>query len=244
MSNDDADGDACYASENRDYDDTDMHDHLTEWFTIDESHPSKESKRQLPVTKEQLYKEQLKLIDARPIKKSAEARARKKQKSTTKVEKVRNNKAKPIHHARRKCRQKQYADERRAAESTDIEEGDKVLLGQRRETKLSPHLEPDPYRVIEKDGTAIVIQDAQGQTKMRNVGQMKKFVEADPVVMYGASQGETVDNPSDETFTEIELSLTPNPVTSVTPSPVKLSMDGSRAPRQKSAPRWLHDCVV
>ena len=65
-----------------------------------------------------------------------------------------------------------------------------MLLGQRRETKLSPHFEPNPYRFIEKGGNAIVIQDAQGQTKMRNVGQMKKFVEADPVVMSGASQGE------------------------------------------------------
>ena len=65
VSNDDANGDACEASENRDYDDTDMHDHLSEWFTIDESH---QSKRQLPVTKEQLYKERLKSIDARPIK--------------------------------------------------------------------------------------------------------------------------------------------------------------------------------
>ena len=191
------------------------------------------------MTKEQLYKEQLKLIDARPINKIAEARARNEQKSTQKMEKVRN-KAKPIHHARRKCRQKQYADERRAARTTDIEEGDTVLLGQRRDTKLSPHLEPNPYRVIEKNGNATVIQDGQGQTKMRNAGQMKKFVEADPVVMSGASQGETVDNPSDETFTETELprtpnpvtSVTPNPVTSVTPIPVKLSMDGSRAPTE------------
>ena len=68
---------------------------------------------------------------------------------------------------------------------------------------------------------------------MRNVGKMKKIVEADPVVMSGASQGETVDNPSDETFTETELSLTPNPVTSVTPSPLKVSMNGSRASGQK-----------
>ena len=68
---------------------------------------------------------------------------------------------------------------------------------------------------------------------------MKKFVEADPVV---ASQGGTANDPS-EAVTETELSLTPNPVTSVTPSPVKLSKDGSRASRQKSAPRWLQDFV-
>ena len=91
-----------------------MYDQMPEWFTTDES---RHCKRQLPVTKEQLYKEQLKLIDAGPIKKIPEARARKKQKSTQKVEKVRN-KAKPIHHARRKCRQKQYADESRAAKTT------------------------------------------------------------------------------------------------------------------------------
>ena len=89
VSSDDADGDACEATENRDYDDTDVHDHLSEWFAIDESRQSKESKRQLLKTKEQLHKEQLKLIDARPINKIAEARARKKQKSTKKVEKVR-----------------------------------------------------------------------------------------------------------------------------------------------------------
>ena len=134
--------------------------------------------------------------------------------------------------------QKQYAGERRAATTTAIEEGIKVLLEQRRETKLSTHFEPNPYRVIEKDGNAIVIQDAQGQTKLRNVGHMKTFVEADPVAMSGASQGETANYPS-ETVTETELSLTPNPVTSVTPCPVKLSMDGPRASRQKSAPKWL-----
>ena len=35
VSSDDADGDACEATENRDYDDTDMHEHLSEWFAID-----------------------------------------------------------------------------------------------------------------------------------------------------------------------------------------------------------------
>ena len=101
---------------------------------------------------------------------------------------------------------------------------------------LSTHFEPNTYRVIEKDGNVIVIQDAQVQTKMRNVGHMKKFVDADPVVMSGASQGETANDPS-ETVTETELSLTPNPVTSVTPSQVKLRLDGSRASREKSVPR-------
>ena len=75
-------------------DDTDMHDHLPEWFTTDES---RLCKIQLPVTKEQLalYKEQLKFSNARPINKIAAARARKKQKSTNK-QNVRNN-AQSIH---------------------------------------------------------------------------------------------------------------------------------------------------
>ena len=49
-------------------------------------------------------------------------------------------------------------------------------------------LDYNSYHVIEKDGNAIVIQDAHGQTKMRNVGQMKKFVEADPVVVSGGDR--------------------------------------------------------
>lgn len=50
---------------------------LPGWFVSDER---KHNRKQLPITKDQIqaYKTQLKAIDARPIKKIAEAKARKK----------------------------------------------------------------------------------------------------------------------------------------------------------------------
>ena len=44
----------------------------------------------------------------------------------------------------------------------------------RRETKLSTNVVPNLYRVIENDGNAIVLQDAQG--KLRNEGHVNTFV--------------------------------------------------------------------
>ena len=57
-------------------------------------------------------------------------------------------------------RQKEYADRTRGAKYSDIRSGDKVLLKQTRDSKLSPNFEPDPYVVAHKDGNALVLQDA------------------------------------------------------------------------------------
>ena len=81
-------------------------------------------------------------------------------------------------YAQRKLREKEYADSKRHATTSDITEGDLILLRQNRENKLSPTFEPEPYRVVEKNGNAVVIENSAGQSKMRNAGHMKNF--ADP----------------------------------------------------------------
>ena len=48
-------------------------------------------------------------------------------------------------YARRKLREKEYADSKKGASTSDIGEGDMVLLRQNRENKLSPTFEPEPY---------------------------------------------------------------------------------------------------
>ena len=52
-----------------------------------------------------------------------------------------------------------------------------ILLRQNRENKLSPTFESDPYRVVEKNGNAVIIENSTGQSKMRNTGHIKKFVD-------------------------------------------------------------------
>ena len=66
---------------------TNNDDNLPDWFAQDEA---KHCKKQLPVTKEMVreFKEKLKEIDARPIKKIAEAKARKKRRTLRRLEKI------------------------------------------------------------------------------------------------------------------------------------------------------------
>ena len=74
---------------------------------------------------------------------------------------------------------KEYADSKGSAEYSDIGEGDRILLNKGRDNKLSPSFEPLPYKVVEKKDNAVLIQDQEGNTKMRNASHMKTFIQPD-----------------------------------------------------------------
>ncbi|XP_068737525.1 uncharacterized protein [Montipora capricornis] len=82
--------------------------------------------------------------------------------------------------ARGKRRQKEYADSKRSAQYSDIGEGDHILLNKIRHNKLCPNFEPLPYKVVEKKGNAVLIQDQEGNTKLRNASHIKKFIQPEP----------------------------------------------------------------
>ena len=74
-----------------------------------------------------------------------------------------------------KLRRKEYADRTCASRFSYIEEGDQVLLKQARENKLLAIYEPDPYKVVHKDGKAVILKDTDGSSKLQNIAHMKKF---------------------------------------------------------------------
>ena len=78
-------------------------------------------------------------------------------------------------YAKAKLRQRENADKTTAATPTDTKEGDAVLRESKRSDKLIPQYEPDPYRVVKRNGNAVILEDNTGRTKMRNTAHMKKL---------------------------------------------------------------------
>ena len=76
-----------------------------------------------------------------------------------------------------KEKNRQYIDTKRKAEERNIEIGDKVLVKQDRENKLSTPFAQEPHIVVDKLGSQITVQGQQGVTKVRNSTHVKKFLE-------------------------------------------------------------------
>ena len=140
--------------------------------------------------------------------------------------------------ARAKLRQKEYADKTHTAKFSDIEEGDQILLRQAQENKLSPNYEPDPYTVIQKDGNVVILEDADGNNKMRNIAHTKKFVTPTPVEAEGPAEPAQVEE------SRLTASLS---ATEVQNSPPEPSSGDSVVPwpaRSRRPPAWLDEYVT
>ena len=75
-----------------------------------------------------------------------------------------------------KQKSKIYTDEKRRAKET-IKEGDRVLLRQERENKLTPMFKSQPYEVKSKVGNSIIVKSPEGVQYQRNVTHLKKYHE-------------------------------------------------------------------
>ena len=69
---------------------------------------------------------------------------------------------------------------RRALE-TDVAEGDRLLLLQRKQNKGSATYDPDPYSVVSKKGDLVVIERGESILK-RNVAHVKRFIGSTPQI--------------------------------------------------------------
>ena len=147
---------------------------------------------------------------------------------------------------RGKLRHKEYADSKRSAQYSDIVEGDRILLNKSYDNKLSPNFEPVPYKVVDKNGNAVLIEDKDGNTKLRNTSHLKKSLQPDPCTEATEVNGgdEAEDMPTVRQSeaaalippTNIETSPTLPPESSASPPP-------SRPTRVRRPPAWISDFV-
>jgi hypothetical protein len=68
----------------------------------------------------------------------------------------------------KKDKYKQYADQRRHAKESEIHVGDKVLVKQKKENKLSTPFSPTEHTVIWKSGNSVAAQSHEGRVVRRN----------------------------------------------------------------------------
>ena len=59
---------------------------------------------------------------------------------------------------REKKRERWHADCQRNARESEIQEGDKVLLRQEKENKLSTPYKQSPFTVIQKNGNGVLVE--------------------------------------------------------------------------------------
>ena len=71
---------------------------------------------------------------------------------------------------------KQYIDAKRHATETEVVVGDEVLLQQKKHDKLTTNFEHEPYKVVEKLGSQVLIRSPTGVHYKRNVAHTKKYI--------------------------------------------------------------------
>jgi hypothetical protein len=72
---------------------------------------------------------------------------------------------------------KMYAHKRRNARYSDILPGDKVLVQQMRQNKLSSRFNPVPFTVVKKHGNSLVVHSKEGVQYSRNTSHCETFLD-------------------------------------------------------------------
>ncbi|XP_014678136.1 PREDICTED: uncharacterized protein K02A2.6-like [Priapulus caudatus] len=83
--------------------------------------------------------------------------------------------------ANRKQKGKEYADSHRGTQKTDIEPEERVLMQRRYPcNKLSTRFEHEPYTVVGRCGSEIIVESPEGARYRRNVAHLKKYFADQP----------------------------------------------------------------
>ena len=80
-----------------------------------------------------------------------------------------------------RAKAKLYADKKRHVEHSDLVPGDRVLLKQEKQNKLSTSFAPEPYDVVSRNGSSTLIKSPEGVQLKRNTAHLKKSEEPLPM---------------------------------------------------------------
>ena len=80
-----------------------------------------------------------------------------------------------------RAKAKLYADKKRHVQHSDLVPGDRVLLKQEKQNKLSTSFAPEPYDVVSRNGSSILIKSPEGVQLKRNAAHVKKYEEPLPM---------------------------------------------------------------
>ena len=78
-----------------------------------------------------------------------------------------------------KVKAKSYADRKRHAEYSDLVPGNRVLVKQEKQNKLSTPFAPEPYDVVGRNGSSFTIKSTKVVWLKRNTVHVKKYVQED-----------------------------------------------------------------
>lgn len=91
-------------------------------------------------------------------------------------EQVDDSKVRETDHNAKQCA-KEYADSKRRAMTRDLKPGDLVLLQQKHRNKYTSTYNPEPLKIIQVNGSQIVMRDTRGNTYRRNSSHVKLYRE-------------------------------------------------------------------
>ena len=131
--------------------------------------------------------------------------------------------------AKARSQAKEYADSKRKAKIKEFKAGDLVLLQQRHHNKYSTAFHPDPLKIIQINGTQLVIEDKTGKTHRRNSAHVKKFVQTNQH-RFGKREEEEIDITSEKSTPE---KLSQQSQTNIHQLPTPPSLETERPPAQR-----------
>ena len=141
---------------------------------------------------------------------------------------------------------KEYADKCSNAKSTDLSVGDKVLIKQSKQNKMSTLFKPEPLQITHKKGSMITALNGE-RTVTRNSSFFKKLPSKIPVqpVPSGEEEQSTPYIETPETVEPVETVELPSVTTNKSPElePVE-SPALRRSARARRVPEHFKDYVI